>query len=142
MAMLARVLCLLLAVAHAERRVVNVDGWPKSPNYSGAIVNDGTVYLSGMIGVDMMTMKLCEGGIKNQTVCAFKNIETVLEAAGSSLSKVVDCTIFIGDLEKDYDALNEAYQGVFPTDPPARAAHGAAAVAMGAAAEFKCVATL
>ena len=41
----------------------------------------------------------------------------------------------------DYDAMNEAYTSVFAKDPPARAAFAAAGIAMGAAAEFKCIAT-
>ena len=66
---------------------------------------------------------------------------TVLAAAGTTLENIVDCTVFLGSMD-DYDALNEAYTAIFPKDPPARAAFGAAGIAMNAAAEFKCVATL
>ena len=107
-----------------------------------AVVSGDTVYVSGMIGVDMSTMKLCPGGVYNQTLCAFANIETMLHAAGTSLDKVLDCTCFVGDLANDFDKMNEAYTSVFAVDPPARAAFGVAAVALGAAAEFKCTATL
>ncbi|KAH8052280.1 endoribonuclease [Aureococcus anophagefferens] len=129
-------------VAVADKRVVNVDGWEKSPLFSHAVVSGDTVYVSGMIGVDMSTMKLCPGGVYNQTLCAFANIETMLHAAGTSLDKVLDCTCFVGDLATDFDKMNEAYTSVFAVDPPARAAFGVAAVALGAAAEFKCTATL
>ena len=143
MGMLLRAVpALLLAAVCAEKRVVNVDGWEKSPLFSHGVINGDTVFLSGMIGVDMKTMKLCPGGVYNQTLCAFANIETMLEAAGSSLDKVLDCTCFVGDLANDFDDMNKAYTSVFAVDPPARAAFGVAAVAMGAAAEFKCAATL
>ncbi|KAH8043416.1 endoribonuclease [Aureococcus anophagefferens] len=126
-------------VAVADKRVVNVDGWEKSPLFSHAVVSGDTVYVSGMIGVDMSTMKLCPGGVYNQTLCAFANIETMLHAAGTSLDKVLDCTCFVGDLATDFDKMNEAYTSVFAVDPPARAAAGVAAVAW--AREFKCTAT-
>ncbi|KAH8043526.1 endoribonuclease [Aureococcus anophagefferens] len=106
-------------VAVADKRVVNVDGWEKSPLFSHAVVSGDTVYVSGMIGVDMSTMKLCPGGVYNQTLCA-ANIETMLHAAGTSLDKVLDCTCFVGDLATDFDKMNEAYTSVFAVDPPAR----------------------
>ncbi|KAH8053888.1 endoribonuclease [Aureococcus anophagefferens] len=100
-------------VAVADKRVVNVDGWEKSPLFSHAVVSGDTVYVSGMIGVDMSTMKLCPGGVYNQTLCAFANIETMLHAAGTSLDKVLDCTCFVGDLATDFDKMNEAYDPGF-----------------------------
>ena len=48
----------------------------------------------------------------------------------------------MGDLDADYDAMNEAYVTIFPKDPPARAAFGANGIAMGAKAEFSCVAEI
>ena len=53
-------------------------------------VANGIVYVSGNLGVDMQTLKVCPGGVHNETICAFKNIARVLEVAGSSLEDVVE----------------------------------------------------
>ena len=90
----------------------------------------------------MVSMELCAGGIKNETACALANIGRVLEVAGSGLDQVLSCTAFLADLESDYDDMNDAYTAVFSKDPPARAAFGAAAIAMGAKAEFSCIAAV
>ena len=134
------VLLALCALVRGEKTVVSVDGWEESPLFSHAIVSNGMVYLAGVVGVDMETMELCPGGIKNETLCAFDSIGRVLGAAGTTLDNVVDCTVFLGTMD-DYDGMNEAYTSVFTKDPPARAAFAAAGIAMGAAAEFKCIAT-
>eukprot|EP00966_Prymnesium_polylepis_P128986 2982942-Prymnesium_polylepis.1 len=65
----------------------------------------------------------------------------VLKAANTTLASIVDCTVFLGNMS-DYAAMNEAYVKLWPGDPPARAAFGASGLALGAAAEFKCTATL
>ena len=136
----AAVLLAACALARAEKTIVSVDGWEESPLFSHAGVSNGMVYLAGYVGVDMETMVLCPGGIQNETRCAFDAIGRVLGAAGTTLDNVVDCTVFLGTMD-DYEAMNEAYTAVFAKDPPARAAFAAAGIAMGAAAEFKCIAT-
>ncbi|KAH8047995.1 endoribonuclease [Aureococcus anophagefferens] len=98
-------------VAVADKRVVNVDGWEKSPLFSHAVVSGDTVYVSGMIGVDMSTMKLCPGGVYNQTLCAFANIETMLHAAGTSLDKVLDCVL----RRRPRDRLRQDERGLRPS---------------------------
>mmetsp|Transcript_1713 Transcript_1713/g.6096 ORF Transcript_1713/g.6096 Transcript_1713/m.6096 type:complete len:94 (+) Transcript_1713:351-632(+) len=92
----------------------------------------------------MAALQLCPGGIRNETVCAFANIERVLEVAGAKLGDVVECTVFLASMEADYQGMNEAYTAIFPVDPPARAAFGVGVngIALNAAAEFKCTAAL
>jgi len=83
-------------------------------------VRVGTMlYLSGQIGNTPGTRQLADTGIAGQTKQAFENIKTVLAAAGSSLERVVKCTVFLLDI-KDYAAMNAVYATYFPKDPPAR----------------------
>ena len=145
--MLSRLIAVvaLVVATSADRTVVHVPGLPDSPLYSHAIISNGMVYVAGTVGVNLTATSdgeptLCSGGIKPETICAFKMIAEVLKAAGSSLENIVDCTVFLGKMD-DYAALNEAYVTVFKKDPPARAAFGANGLALGAAAEFKCLAT-
>eukprot|EP00326_Haptolina_ericina_P006150 CAMPEP_0181207566 /NCGR_PEP_ID=MMETSP1096-20121128/21652_1 /TAXON_ID=156174 ORGANISM="Chrysochromulina ericina, Strain CCMP281" /NCGR_SAMPLE_ID=MMETSP1096 /ASSEMBLY_ACC=CAM_ASM_000453 /LENGTH=130 /DNA_ID=CAMNT_0023298571 /DNA_START=8 /DNA_END=400 /DNA_ORIENTATION=+ len=130
-------------MAVSEKTIIKVPGWPDSPLYSHAVVSNGMVYVAGTIGVDMTTSPptKCAGGIKNETTCALANVATVLNVAGSSFDKIVDCTVFLGTMD-DYAGLNAAWVEAFTKDPPARAAFGASGLAMGAAAEFKCLATM
>jgi 2-iminobutanoate/2-iminopropanoate deaminase len=70
------------------------------------------------------------------------SVDWAIPLVTATLDKVVDCTVFVGNLTRDYGPLNEAYVTIFPKDPPARAAFGANGLALNAAAEFKCVAEL
>ena len=60
-----------------------------------------------------------EGGVASQTAHALDNVATILEAAGSSLEKVVRCVVYLRNMD-DFPAMNEAYAPYFRTDPPAR----------------------
>lgn len=142
----------LVAVVSADRQVIRPSGLPDSPLFSHAIVSNGMVYVSGTVGLNVTGWSgsggaqptLCEGGIEAQTSCAFKLIEQVLgawESPSVSLANIVDCTVFLASME-DYAGLNAAWTKIFPKDPPARAAFAAKELALGAAAEFKCIATL
>ncbi|MDT3698755.1 MAG: RidA family protein [Thermincola sp.] len=87
--------------------------------YSQAIKTDSLVFTSGQIPIDPATGEIVSGGVENQTAQVLKNIEAVLEAAGSSLGKVVKTTIFIKDMNS-FAAINEVYARFFPNVPPAR----------------------
>ena len=71
------------------RKVVTSDKGLKSPLFSQAIVHNGTVYVSGNIGIDTATMRVVEGGVADRTRQALLNIQTVLEEAGSSLQNII-----------------------------------------------------
>jgi 2-iminobutanoate/2-iminopropanoate deaminase len=111
--------------------------------FSAAIKCGDLIYVSGNIGRDSATGQLCPGGIRNETLCTFRNIERVLNAAGAGLEDILDVTVFVGQPFDEISAgLNVAYAEVFPTNPPARSAFGAVGLAAGAAAEFKVLATV
>jgi 2-iminobutanoate/2-iminopropanoate deaminase len=99
---------------------VQTDSAPKALGpYSQAIKANGLVFASGQIALDPATGSLVEGGIAEQTARVLNNLKAVLEAAGSSLDRVVKTTVFLADLN-DFTAMNEAYGAFFGDVPPAR----------------------
>src|SRR6202162_3989263 len=87
--------------------------------YSQAIRANGFVFASGQIPLDPATMQIVEGGIREQTERVLNNLAAVLEAAGSSLDRVVKTTVFLADLT-DFAEMNETYGQFFGEVPPAR----------------------
>ncbi|MFC7687620.1 RidA family protein [Ureibacillus sp. GCM10028918] len=88
--------------------------------YAQGIVVNGIFYSSGQIPLTA-TGELVEGDIVAQTNQVFENLKAVLEAAGSSLDKVVKTTVFLGDMN-DFAAMNEIYANHFGDHKPARSA--------------------
>jgi 2-iminobutanoate/2-iminopropanoate deaminase len=93
------------------------------------------------VAVDPATSELVEGGIAEQTERVLENVGAVLEAAGSSLAKLVKTTIFLADLG-DFAAMNEVYARYVGESPPARATFAVAALPAGALLEIEAVAYL
>ncbi|HEX5735529.1 MAG TPA: RidA family protein [Blastocatellia bacterium] len=87
--------------------------------YSQAVKASGLVFASGQIPIDPATGVVIEGSIAEQTERVLNNIKAVLEAAGSSLERVVKTTVFLADLS-DFGEMNEAYGRFFADVPPAR----------------------
>lgn len=112
--------------------------------FSEAVRVGHMLYLSGQVG-EVGTApgetKLVEGGIQAETRQAMENIKAVLERYGSSLDRVVKCTVMIDDIS-EWPAMNEVYVTYFPEHKPARSAIGADGLAMGAKVEIECWATV
>jgi 2-iminobutanoate/2-iminopropanoate deaminase len=87
--------------------------------YSQAIRANGFVFASGQIPLDPATMQIVEGGIREQTERVMNNLSAVLQAAGSSMDRVVKTTVFLADLS-DFVDMNEIYGRFFGDAPPAR----------------------
>ena len=103
------------------RTVISTDRGPKAIGpYSQAIQANGFLFISGQIPLDPKTNQLVEGDIRVQTERALENLKGILEAAGSSLGRVVKTTVFLKDMG-EFAAMNEVYGRYFPSDPPARA---------------------
>ena len=99
---------------------VHTDSAPKAIGpYSQAIRANGLIFASGQIPLDPATMQIVEGGIREQTERVLNNLAAVLEAAGSSLDRVVKTTVFLADLT-DFSEMNETYGRFFGEAPPAR----------------------
>ena len=108
--------------------------------FSSAVRVDNTLYLSGSIGNIPGTMDLAEGGIQGETRQTLENISRTLETFGSSMDKVVKCTVFLADMG-EWGAMNEVYRTFFE-NPPARSALGASGLALDARVEIECIAVV
>lgn len=91
---------------------------PKVP-ISQAIKAGGMVYCSGFVPADPATGNLVPGNIEVQTDRVLQSLQAVLEAAGSSMEKVVKTTVFLAD-RTDFAGMNKVFERYFPKDPPAR----------------------
>ncbi|HEX4438580.1 MAG TPA: RidA family protein [Thermoanaerobaculia bacterium] len=102
------------------RRVVLSEKAPRPPaTYSQAVKAAGLVFVSGTSPHDPATGTITATTIQDQTRQCLTNISRILEAAGSSLEKIVSVTVVLRD-EADFAGMNEEYVKWFPTDPPAR----------------------
>ena len=89
--------------------------------YSQAIEANGFIFASGQIPIDPASGELLMGTIEEQTRLALNNMKAVLEAGGSSLDKVVKCSVFLEDMD-DFTRMNGVYAEFFNSPYPARAA--------------------
>ncbi len=98
------------------------------------------LYLSGQLGTDS-TGRLVPGGIGPETRQALTNISAVLARHGSSMDRVVKCTVMLADIG-EWAAMNEVYVQFFTAHVPARSAFGTTGLALGARLELECMATV
>ena len=123
-----------------KREAVRTDRAPKAIGpYEQALKVDGWVFTSGQIPLDPKTGTMVDGGIGAQTRQVLDNLRAVLEAAGSSMSRVVKTTVYMTNLA-DFQKMNEVYAEYFPQDKPARSTVGVAALPRGAMIEIDVVA--
>lgn len=101
--------------------------------YSQAVQVENTVYLSGQIGLDPMSMQMAEG-IEAQIHRVFQNLRAVTYAAGGSMDDVVKLNIFLTDLA-NFSKVNEIMATYFHQPYPARAAVGVASLPRNALVE-------
>ena len=99
---------------------VATDRGPKAIGpYSQAVRANGFVFLSGQIALHPKTQQVVDGDASVQTERVLENLKGILEAAGSSLDRVVKTTVFLADMN-DFGKMNEAYSRFFTANPPAR----------------------
>ena len=89
------------------------------PTYSQAVRAAGLIFISGTAPTDPATGTFKGTTIQEQTRQCLTNIQAILEAAGSSMDKIVSVTIVMAD-EDDFAGMNEEWLKWFPIDPPAR----------------------
>lgn len=119
-----------------SKTVISTDKAPAAiGTYSQAIKVDNTVYLSGQIPLDPVSMVLVEGDFEAQAVRVFENLKAVAEAAGGSLNDIVKLNIFLTDLG-NFAKVNEVMSRYFQQPYPARAAIGVASLPRNAQVEM------
>lgn len=108
--------------------------------FSEAVRTKGLLFVSGQIGAAPGSLSVVPGGIQAQTRQALDNIAAILARHGSSMDRVVKCTVFLADVSEWAD-FNEVYVEYFvPGALPARSALGANGLAAGARVEVECIA--
>ena len=108
--------------------------------YSQAVRVENTLYMSGQIPLNPVTMEMAEG-FEQQAVQVFENLKAVTEAAGGSLNSIVKLNIFLTDLD-NFATLNEVMSRYFSAPYPARAAIGVASLPRNACVEMDAIAYL
>ena len=109
--------------------------------YSQAVKIDRLVFVSGQLPIDPATGEMVERDIQAQTRQALKNLEAVLQAAGTSLASAVKTVVFLDNME-DFARMNAVYAEFFGADPPARACVEVARLPKDALVEIEAIATL
>ncbi len=107
--------------------------------YSQAVTHGNLVFSAGQIALDPATMEIVAEGIKDQTEQVLSNLEAVLTAAGSGLSRVLKTTVFLQSMS-DFAAMNEVYARRFGTHRPARSTVAAAGLPRNVLVEIEVVA--
>ena len=116
-------------------------GPTRSLPFSEAVRVGDMLYLSGQIGLRPDALELVPGGVAAETRQTMENIRAVLERHGSSLDRVVKCTIFMADMA-EWPAMNAVYLTFFGDRLPARSALGASGLALKARVEIECLAVI
>lgn len=101
------------------RDIIRTDEAPSSGLYSQAVRAAGLVFVSGQIGQDPSTGQLAGPTVQEQTRQCLKNIKAIVEAAGSSMEKVLTATFILRNPE-DFAEMNAEWGLWFPENPPAR----------------------
>lgn len=107
--------------------------------YSQAVRVGNLVFTAGQVGLVPGTKEFAGPDIASQTRQVLKNIQGILEAAGSGMKHVVKTTVFLQDIA-EWPAMNAVYAEFFPENPPARSAVQVAALPLGAKVEIEVVA--
>jgi 2-iminobutanoate/2-iminopropanoate deaminase len=87
--------------------------------YSQAVKAGDLVFVSGQVPLNPETKKVVQGGIEAQTRQVLNNVKAIVEAAGSSIEKIVKVTVFLEDIS-DFKKMNDVYCTYFKKNPPAR----------------------
>jgi 2-iminobutanoate/2-iminopropanoate deaminase len=124
------------------RNIISTERAPKAIGpYSQAVVANGFVFLSGQIPLDPSTNQIITGDIAAQTERVLENLKSVLEAAGSSLERVVKTTVYLKDMG-EFAKMNEVYGRYFASNAPARATVEAARLPRDVSVEIDCIASV
>lgn len=102
------------------RKVVVSEKLPRPAGpYSPGVIAGDFVYVSGQGPSDPATGKMVTDSVQAETRQVLKNVQAILEAAGTTMANIVKCNVYLAD-RGDFAAMNEAYREFFPSEPPAR----------------------
>jgi len=122
------------------KEIIHTNDAPKAIGpYSQAVTHNGVVYCSGQIGLVPDTMEFAGDDVDSQAKQVMKNLEAVLNEAGSGFDKVIKCSIFLADMS-DFGTVNEIYGSYFGENPPARETVAVKTLPKSCKVEISCVA--
>jgi 2-iminobutanoate/2-iminopropanoate deaminase len=122
--------------------IIKTDRAPKAIGpYSAGVRTNSFVFTAGQLGIIPETGNIIEGGIESETRQALKNIQHILEEAGSSLNLIVKTTVFLQDMA-EFSRMNTIYAEFFTENPPARSTVQVAALPKGGAIEIEAIALI
>ncbi len=110
-------------------------------HYSSAVVHNGLIFVSGQLPRNARTGEVKTGAIEAQTELALRNVEQILNAAGSDLNHVLQMTIYISDIEI-WGEVNEVYARILGEHKPARAIVPVKDLHFGTQIEIQAIATV
>src|SRR5437899_1704993 len=123
-----------------ELRVIQTEDAPKAIGpYSQAIVSGDLIFCAGQVALDPKSGEIVSGDIREQTRRVLDNLAAVLDASGSSLSRVTKTTVFLTDFA-EFGAMNEVYAERFGSHRPARSTVQISFLPRGARIEIECIA--
>jgi 2-iminobutanoate/2-iminopropanoate deaminase len=123
-----------------SKQIIATDNAPAAAGpYSQAVRVGNLVFTAGQVGLVPGTKEFAGPDIASQTRQVLRNIQGILEAAGSGLEHVVKTTVFLQDIS-EWPAMNAVYAEFFPKNPPARSAVQVGALPLGAKVEIEVVA--
>ena len=129
-------------MTETNRTIITTEKSPAAIGpYSQAVKTDGLVFVSGQLPLHPETGVLVNDDITAETRQAMTNLKNILEAAGSSLGRVLKTTLFIRNMD-DFPVINEIYGEFFPENPPARACVEVSRLPKDAHFEVEAVGTL
>ena len=124
------------------KEIIRTDRAPKAIGpYSAGVKTNDLIFTAGQLGIIPETGNIIEGGIENETRQALKNIQYILEEAGSSLNLIVKTTVFLRDMA-EFSRMNTIYAEFFTENPPARSTVQVAALPKGGAIEIEAIALI
>jgi 2-iminobutanoate/2-iminopropanoate deaminase len=122
------------------KKIIQIPGAPAPIGpYSQAILINNTLYVSGQIPLNPMSGTLEVEDVENATHRVLKNIKSLVEEAGMTLSNVVKCSIFLKNMD-DFSVVNSVYGSYFGDNPPARETVQVAKLPMDVPIEISCIA--
>lgn len=108
-----------------------------------AVIAGNQVFVSGMAGMNPGTGKLISDNYEEQAWQAFRNLQTIVEEAGSSLDRIVKTTVFmVTGADPDFSVINKVYSHFFTKNPPARSAPQVMPFPGGILISVECIAVI
>lgn len=125
-----------------EKQIISTEQAPAAVGpYSQGVRAGHFLYTAGQIALDPATGKIVEGDVAAQTRQVMGNLQAILQAAGSTLNKVVKTTVFLQEMD-DFAQMNGVYSQFFEGDPPARSTVQVAGLPLGALVEIEAIALI